>query len=991
MIDYIHDHIENLTPYYIITDESGCITDAGKVFKIIYPDITGKFFHDIFRIEYHDHILTGNQYLALLACEELSISDPNIPEIRITGEFYHPASVKMLYFVGFPNITTYNYFARNGMDIAQYWQYTNDEEIVDLFKKRSTTIDSFFRMNDTINIHQKQYEYERNNYINIVDSLDVIIFKVNEQNNFVFLNKAWEKILGYTVEESLFTYSSSYIHPDDRATGNQRFAEIKQGIRTFSEHIERFYTKSKEIRWLRIRAKPLLDENNKIIGTTGSFTDVTKEIEYEKKLELILDNVRDEITMVDISDRYVFVSPSVITNRGFVNYTDFINNYTGNTIHPEDKQKIKLAVLENGETELNFEYRVRIKSGEYQWYSGHSKVVYDKTNDQHYLLTVSRNIQDRKNLNKRFDLISNNISDEITMFDLEGNYLYASPSALKQRRYASFEELKKNNAHDKVSTDDWNRMINAVADSKEYRLEHKMERNDGTITWYESNIRMVKDELNGKDYLVIVARNIEEKKKQEQQLELITQNITDEITMFDFEGNYIYASPSVIENREYNNFEEMKDINALSTFIITKEMKEAILYNLKTKGEYKTERKYYTKSGKIIWYDSFLKLIKDNISNKEYILTVSRNIQEKKETENKINFISNNINEQITMFDTEGNYLYATPSAIKIRGYKDFEEMKKINIFSIISEEEKIKFLNDIKVKGESTTLRSIINTDGEINWYESNAKLIFDEFANKEYIISVTRNIDERIKYKESIEATLQKERALNQLKSDFISTSSHEFKTPLAILKTYIEIISNSEHIRNTEGVLPFFEKHLHTMESEIDRMLSLINDTLILEKAYNNILVPHKAETDIIFLLINIVERFNAVGNKLVKLKVNIIGNNVRLINVDPMLMEHVLDNLLSNAIKYSKGNKSPELSINNNNEVLIITIKDYGIGIPSEAMEKLYTPFFRANNTKGVEGTGMGLSIVKKILELHNGTIHIESVVNKGTTTQITIPY
>ena len=1105
MLDYIHDHIDNLTPYYLVLAESGHIINAGKAFTAINKSITGKQFQHIFKIQYQDNLISSDQDLALFTEKQLSISYNQDEKIKLNGKLYYSQSMEILYFVGTPDLNTYQYVAQKGVGVSSYREFNNNQDIIDHFTKRETFVSSFLKMNATILSQQKQLEQERNEYINIVESLEVIVFKTDANGNLLFLNKAWEKILGYTVEESLYTFASSYIHPDDRATGIERFTEIKKGIRKSSEHVERFFTKTNEIKWLRIYAKPLWDDNNYITGATGTFTDVTKEIENEKKLELILNNVRDEISLIDINDQYTFVSPSLVSNRGFENLDDFINNNTINTMHPDDQHRIRKAVMEEGQTKMDFEYRIKMKSGEYQWYSGHSKLIKDKTNDQQYLLTVARSIQEKQNLDKQFEIIANNINDEITMFDLEGNYLYASPSALKQRKYFSLEELQKTKAYQNVNMDDWISMMNHLLEKGTFYLEHTLLKNDGEYAWYESVLKLVKDELNNQDYIVVVARNIDERKKSEQQLELITNNISDEITMFDFDGNYMYASPSVIENRGYKNYDELKFLNAFS--IISQELKETILYNIRKSGEFKTERKYLKHNGEIIWYESFIKLITDKLNNKEYILTVSRNIQDKKIQEQHLSLITNNLSDEISMFDMDGQYLYVTPSVLKKRGYKDFEEMKSKDAFSIITEEEKsllkskllelgeykmerkyikpngeyiwydsyarlindklnnkqyivsvarniterkeaenkinlitanitdevtmldmdgsylyatpsaiinkgfnnfaemqqvnafnhfssekvISILTELKEKGFCVFENLYINQNHETNWYEINMKLISDNLSDKQYILATSRNIDQRIQYKQSIESSLKKEIELNQLKSDFISTSSHEFKTPLAILKTYLEILNGSEYIRNKEGIIPFFDKYLNRMETEIDRMLTLMNDTLILEKAYNNLLFAKKSETDLLFTLINITERFNATNKAAQKIKVNVLCKKHKLINLDVQLIEHVFENLISNAFKYSRGKKNPELTISNNSENIVITIKDFGIGIPVEALEKLFTPFYRAINTKGIEGTGMGLSIVKKILEIHNGSIQIDSKENEGTTVNITIPY
>jgi len=499
--------------------------------------------------------------------------------------------------------------------------------------------------------------------------------------------------------------------------------------------------------------------------------------------------------------------------------------------------------------------------------------------------------------------------------------------------------------------------------------------------------KLIKDENTGQEYILAVSRNIEERKMHEQQLELVTNNISDEITMFDLTGRYSYASPSAVHNRGYKDFEEMQKTNALDLYS-SKEEVNAILNKLKKEGIINWEGKFKQCNGIFKWYEATAKLIKDNITGKEYIVAISRNISDRKKHEKQLELITTNTSDEITMYNLNGEYLFASPSAIKNRGYKDFEELKKTNVFSKFKQGVVEKLLEEMR-HNEFVNFEGLfkVNHD-EFKWYEATSKLVTDENDNQ-YIISVSRNIEQRKKYEEYMELNLKKEQELNQLKSNFISTSSHEFKTPMAIIKNAVEILMSSELVKTKNGLNPFFEKYLSRIDNEVDRVVSLMNDTLLLEKAHNNSLMLHKKETDITFLLLQIAEKYNSLNNNR-KVMINSHKRTQKAI-IDPDLMEHVFDNLISNAFKYSEGKKSPEVIINYTDKTAEIIIIDYGMGIPPDALQKLSTPFFRANNTSGVQGTGMGLSIVKKILDLHSADLSLESVLNEGTKVTVTIPY
>ena len=864
MISSIGRFIEDIFPFYIKIGDDNSIKEIGKSLRKILNSVDNKNFYQHFIVVRPSVSIHNFDVLKHYEKQLIILQSSDLPDLVLRGELKYEATEKAIYFLGSPWVLNTTNLKQLGLKFSDFSVSDCVTDVLGITEQYQNTIEDTFELVNTL---RKQTEKT-----NIVfNSLAEIIFQTDNEGKWTFLNKAWEKTMEYSVEESINTLFFNYLHPDDVQRNWDLFLPLINREKTYCNHQIRYVTKNKEVKWIRVYATLIIDHNNETQGTAGTLLDITKEVESENQLKLILNNVRDEISLVDINDDYAFASPSLITNRGFDNLQELKESKTIGTVHPDDYNKI-WKHINDGDKTLDFEYRVKLKSGEYQLYSGHSKIIVDNTHNKEYLLTV--------------------------------------------------------------------------------------------------------------------ARNIEQERKTEKMLELITNNIQDEITMFDFNGNYIYASPSVLKSRGHKNIEELQQTNAFQ--IIPKETLDKMLFSLKQFGTFNHERKFIKKDGTITWYESNLTLIKDEIYNKEYILTVSRNIEEKKKYEKHLELITNNINDEITMFDFDGNYLYATPSTLKNRGYSSFEEIKRVNAFSIVSEEEKKQILNNIINNGENQMERKHLNMDGTVSWYESYSKLIKDDFNNTKYIIAVARNIDSRKKTQDQIEQTLEKERELNRLKTEFIATSSHEFKTPLAIIKNNIEILLNDVKNNIKGNSQQLHNKFLGRIDSEVDRMLQLMNDTLILEKANNNILVLNKEKTDIFILIVNIVERFNLLqkDERRIQLKHQ---NKPKTVHIDKVLIDHVFQNLISNAYKYSLGKKEPEIAVTYHQKFVDITIKDYGIGIKENEIPQLFKPFNRGSNTQGIAGTGMGLSIVKKILDLHNAEISLDSKLNVGTTFIIKLPY
>lgn len=231
-----------------------------------------------------------------------------------------------------------------------------------------------------------------------------------------------------------------------------------------------------------------------------------------------------------------------------------------------------------------------------------------------------------------------------------------------------------------------------------------------------------------------------------------------------------------------------------------------------------------------------------------------------------------------------------------------------------------------------------------------------------------------------EQILISLKKEKELNQLKSNFISFASHEFKTPLACIRSSIELMQ----IILTEPLpqLPRTIKHLNNIELEVDQLSKLIDEVLIIGKQDSNIFSCKKVPINLYAVLQNIINTITQIQDD--KRSVTLIANDTSsLIMADPHLLSQIFNNIISNALKYSKGKKQPVVTIVYFRNEVQILIKDFGIGIPFQQQAEIFQAFFRAENTNQIEGSGLGLFITKNFIELHGGSISFKSLPEKET--------
>ena len=240
----------------------------------------------------------------------------------------------------------------------------------------------------------------------------------------------------------------------------------------------------------------------------------------------------------------------------------------------------------------------------------------------------------------------------------------------------------------------------------------------------------------------------------------------------------------------------------------------------------------------------------------------------------------------------------------------------------------------------------------------------------------------------KERIVDLLSKEKELTSLKTKFITDASHEFRTPLSIIKLNIDILNKIINTEKTVERVKDVSFAKDRISGEIKRMTNILDD--LLEKGVKN--KPRKIveeEFDIVELSKKLISLVSEKEKRNINLKV---FGEPRQINTDKFIMEQVLINLLTNSLKYSRESEiPPEIIVIFETDKLIIRIEDHGMGIPETEIMEVFNPFYRASNVAqhNIEGTGLGLSIVKHIIEAHNQTINVRSTPEVGSTFSFTL--
>jgi PAS domain S-box-containing protein len=254
-------------------------------------------------------------------------------------------------------------------------------------------------------------------------------------------------------------------------------------------------------------------------------------------------------------------------------------------------------------------------------------------------------------------------------------------------------------------------------------------------------------------------------------------------------------------------------------------------------------------------------------------------------------------------------------------------------------------------------------------------------EFTNNR----LQSEIEEREKAEKAAVKALGRERELNELKSRFVSTASHEFRTPLSSILSSASLID--KYISMDVPVKA--QKHIRKIKSSVKNLTDILNDFLSLGK-----LEEGKVELDVVtvnlyYFIPEVISEIEGILKKGQSIELD-LPNETTVIRTDEKLLKNILFNLLSNASKYSPEESIIRVITRLKDKFLHLSIVDQGIGIPADEQHHLFDRFFRAKNATNIQGTGLGLNIVRKYVELLDGEITFESELSKGTAFHIRIP-
>lgn len=501
------------------------------------------------------------------------------------------------------------------------------------------------------------------------------------------------------------------------------------------------------------------------------------------------------------------------------------------------------------------------------------------------------------------------------------------------------------------------------------------------------------------------ARKLEAKKRNLKKFyERILLNIPADIAVFDKDHKYLFVNKRAIKNDEIREWIIGKDDFDYVAFrgrdisiaekrralfqqvVIQKEFNEFLEENITPEGNvmYNLRRMhpFYAENNElefVVGYGIDVTSIKNAEEN---VIRREKNLAQ----------ITEILSIAVIVIDQSFQVIYTNSSFESTFGYdssdvigKSIHEIAIENIASLLKEIEKTKETGVF----EGTTKEYIFHDKYGSKRCLSISFVPYNNAENNEvfYAIFFSDVTDQHLAVSE-LQKIIEKEKRLNELKSGFVNIVSHEMRTPLSVIQSSAQImqmLNQANKLNNTE-----IDFHTNRIVNEVSDMENLMEELLLISKIESGKVDFRPYPQDLVnFVKVLLHEKFAQLTDGR-QMKVLVKGVNHE-VEFDRMMMNHILNNIIGNAFKYSEGKKEPILRLYFRQQTVTVMVVDFGIGIPAKDLQNLFKTFSRASNVDGINGTGLGLHVVKYFTDFHKAKIYCKSKINKGTCIMIEFNY
>ena len=471
------------------------------------------------------------------------------------------------------------------------------------------------------------------------------------------------------------------------------------------------------------------------------------------------------------------------------------------------------------------------------------------------------------------------------------------------------------------------------------------------------------------------------------------------VAITDSKGTIRYVNDKFCEIFQYSRAELLgQNHRIINSGYHSQEFFQQLWAKISSGQVWQGEIKNRAKDGTFYWVDMTLVPLLNAQGKPHQYVAIQQDISDRKlaeealrESEERFRSLSACSPVGIFLTDTQGLCTYTNPCCQTIAGFT-FAEALGVSWAEAVHPEDRERVLigwSAYTREGREYSDECRFQThEGIVRWVHVRSSPMFSDQRELIAHVGTVEDITERKQAEAGLCQALAKEKELSDLKSRFITTASHEFRTPLSIISSSAGLLLDYGDKLDEQKKL----KHLQRVQSSVNYMTQLLEDVLLINRAEVGKLEFNPAPLNWIAFCRELVEelQLSMQTNHRIALQIDDMAVLNPQVEMDEKLLRQILSNLLSNAIKYSPIGSTIHFDLAYQNEAAVFQIRDEGIGIPAEDQEKLFELFHRAKNVGNIPGTGLGLAIVKKYLDLQGGKISVDSDIGIGTQFTVTIP-
>ncbi len=837
---------------------------------------------------------------------------------------------------------------------------------------------------------------------------------VIQDEKVVYANPRAAEIAGMPLAEMQHIGFLTRIHPDDHALVLDRQRRRLAG-ETLPDHYElRLLLPGGVVRWLAIGVA-VVPWGGKPAALTF-FTDVTEsklmtqEVRTsEERLRAVVEHAGEGIIVVGETDRPVFVNQRALQIMRMTREELDARGYF-HLFHPDDlamvveRRRRRFA----GDTVIGrYEVRLMDPDGSVRWIDLGTTIV--PWSGQKATMSFFSDITDRKGMleamhrsEERYRAVVEHVGEGMVVVQ-DGYFVFVNQRALEITRRTR-GALMRSGFIEQIHPDDRPMVLERQArrlagEDVPSRYELRLARDDGSVTWIEIGVTLVP--WDGKGATLTFFSDISHRKALEERLqgtlterETILENSLVGIAFLNQDARLRWANRAMA--RIFGSEGPMQDDaywqpaqwdRLFPTRADFERVNAEITARMRAREGYDAEVQLCRRDGSLFWASVTGKAVSASNAAHGTVWTVM-DVTERKELEVALQRTSSE-REAIfgsvlvgIAFNVNRHIRWVNDKFAEMMGY-DREEIvgRSSRMFypdDASYEREGMATLEHLRRDGSYISERRMVRKNGETIWVQLAGRCVFGRNPEAGAIWTFL-DITDRKRAEDDIRAALARQQELNELRSRFVSMTSHEFRTPLATIQ------SSAELLRHYGERLPAEEKTevLDSIEAGVQRMTRMLDRVLLIGKADAQMLEFNPQRLDLQALCARCADeargqyphRASDIGLR--------FEAEQTLGDFDEKLLRHVLGNLLSNAVKYSPAGGAVQLRVAQEAGRWLLEVTDRGIGIPAQELGHLFESFHRASNVGNIPGTGLGLAIVKKAVEVHGGTIDVCSQADGGS--------